>query len=109
MVVVTKRHLEEALEGYPDAETQIRAFYKVVRTARWTKFLDVTASFSSADAVGWYVVFNILRNRYRLITVVRYAKMKNGQMTQGHVFIRSFLTHKEYDNPKQWDRRYGRQ
>jgi len=29
------------------------------------------------------------------------------QRTQGHVYIRSFLTHKEYDNPANWDRKFG--
>jgi len=29
------------------------------------------------------------------------------ERTQGHVYIRSFLTHKKYDNPGNWDRRFG--
>jgi mRNA interferase HigB len=31
-----------------------------------------------------------------------------GEQTKGHVYIRSFLTHKEYDNPDNWDKKYGR-
>jgi mRNA interferase HigB len=53
------------------------------------------------------VVFNIRRNRYRLITVVHYAKATGERHTKGHVYIRSFLTHKEYDNRSKWDRRFG--
>jgi len=40
-------------------------------------------------------------------TVVHYAKTIDRKQTVGHVYIRSFLTHKEYDNPKNWDRRFG--
>ncbi len=48
-----------------------------------------------------YVIFDIRRNRYRLITVIHYAKTTNERQTKGHVYIRSFLTHKEYDNRQQ--------
>src|SRR5215831_5970064 len=44
------------------------------------------------------VEINIRRNRYRLITVIHYAKTTKERQTRGHVYIRSFLTHKEYDN-----------
>lgn len=40
-----------------------------------------------------------------LVTVIHYAKTE--RRTHGHVYIRSFLTHKEYDNPANWDRRFG--
>ena len=39
-----------------------------------------------------------LGNRYRLITVVHYAKTTGERQTEGHVYIRSFLTHAEYNN-----------
>ena len=54
-----------------------------------------------------YVIFNIRGNRYRLVTVVHYAKLKAGRQTKGHVYILSFLTHKEYDNQENWDKKYG--
>ena len=63
--------------------------------------------FKDADYVNGYVVFNIRRNRYRLITVIHYARTAEKRQTEGHVYIRSFLTHKEYDNPANWDRRFG--
>jgi HigB_toxin, RelE-like toxic component of a toxin-antitoxin system len=49
------------------------------------------------------------RIRESLITVIHYAKTSGERRTQGHVYIRSFLTHKEYDNRGNWDRRYGKQ
>ena len=63
--------------------------------------------FQDADTMGNYVVFNIRRNRYRLITVIHYAKTQDDRQTGGHIYIRSLLTHQEYNNPANWDRRYG--
>jgi hypothetical protein len=40
--------------------------------------------------------------------VIHYAKTTKGKRTEGHVHIRSFLTHKEYNNPKNWDREFGK-
>jgi mRNA interferase HigB len=53
------------------------------------------------------VIFDIRRNRYRLITVIHYAKTAQRSHTEGHVYVRSFLTHREYNNRSNWDRRYG--
>jgi mRNA interferase HigB len=63
--------------------------------------------FTDADYVDGYAVFNFRKNRYRLITVIHYAKTRDKKQTGRHVYIRSFLTPKEYDNPKNWDRRFG--
>ena len=63
--------------------------------------------FKDADPVDGYVIFNIRQNRYRLVTVVHYSKTTDEKQTEGHVYIRSFLTHKEYDNRSNWDRRFG--
>ena len=41
--------------------------------------------------------------------VIHYAKKTSERLPQGHVYIRSFLTHKKYDNRSNWNRRYGRQ
>ena len=65
-------------------------------------------TFKDADEVDGYTIFNIRRNRYRLITVIHYSKLRAGVETRGHIYIRSVLTHKEYDNRKNWDRRFGR-
>ncbi len=59
--------------------------------------------FKDADAVEEYVVFNIRRNRYRLVTIIHYSRLRDERLTEGHVYVRSFLAHKEYDNPAKWD------
>jgi len=105
--MVTRRHLSEAIDRYPDAAGEIKAWITVVEAVRWHNFVEVREMFQDADFVDGYIVFNIRRNRYRLITVIHYAKTTREQRTQGHVYIRSFLTHRQYDNPRNWDKRFG--
>ena len=54
-----------------------------------------------------YVIFNIRGNRYRLVTVLHYDKTTTAKRTMGQVYIRSFLTHKDYDNFANRDKKYG--
>jgi len=107
--IVTRRHLSEAMERYPDAANEIKAMVRIVEAVRWHNFAEVRRTFKDADYVVGYVIFNIRGNRYRLITVIHYAKTTDEVKTQGHVYIRSFLTHREYNNRSNWDRRFGTQ
>jgi mRNA interferase HigB len=106
--IVTRKHLSEAIQSYPDAANDIEAWLSIVEAVRWHNFRDLRGTFQNADLVDGYVIFDIRHNRYRLITVVHYAKTSRTMQTEGHVYIRSFLTHKEYDNRNNWDRRYGK-
>lgn len=107
MHIVTRRHLTEASAAYPDAANEIRAWVAIVESVRWHSFFEVRTVFKDADDVDGYVVFNIRHSRYRLITVVPYAKTTKERRTGGHVYIRSFLTHKEYKVRSNCDRRFG--
>jgi mRNA interferase HigB len=95
MHVVTRKHLVEAEKQYPEAAREIRA---------WRNFVDVRQVFKDADDVDGYVIFNIRQNRFRLVTVIHYSRPKEGRTTEGHIYIRSFLTHREYDNRANWDK-----
>jgi mRNA interferase HigB len=105
--IVTRKHLSEAIERYADAANEIKAWVGIVEAVRWHNFAEVRGMFKDADLVDGYLIFNIRQNRYRLITVVHYSKTMDEKQTEGHVYIRSFLTHKEYDNRSNWDRRFG--
>ena len=106
MHIVTRRHLNDAAKQYPDAAKEIGAWAAIIKEVRWHNFSEVRSMFKDADSVKGYVMFNIRQNRYRLITVIHYVKTDKASRTQGHVYIRSFLTHKEYDNRSNWDKRY---
>ena len=95
MHVVTRKHLVEAEEQYPEAAREIRAWYKIASSARWRNFVEVRQVFKDADDVDGYVIFNTRQNRYRLVTIIHYAREKEGRIMIGHIYIRSFLTHRE--------------
>jgi mRNA interferase HigB len=95
--IVTIKHLQQASQDYQEAAREIGSWTRIVKSARWQNFQQVRDSFPDADDVNGFVVFNIRHNRYRLIVAVHYAKMFDGRLTAGHVYIGSFMTHKEYD------------
>lgn len=108
MVIVTCKHLAEAAIQHKDAANEIAAWTAIVSEVRWKSFAEVRATFPDADLVDGYVIFNIRHNRYRLITVVHYSKRLNGRTTQGHIYVRSFLTHARYNDRRNWDKEHGR-
>jgi mRNA interferase HigB len=63
--------------------------------------------YSDADADDGYVVFNIRHGRYRLVTIDHYSREKENRLTEGHIYVRSFLTHKLYDDKRKWDKEFG--
>lgn len=101
MHVITRRTLTEAGEQYRDAAKEIDIWFKIVKQQKWRNPVEVRQTFKDADSVGDYVVFNIRHNRYRLITGIHYCRQVEGGLTEGHVYIKAFWTHKEYDN---WDK-----
>lgn len=97
MHIVTIKRLQQASEDYREAAREIGSWTRIVKAARWRNFHKLRASFPDADDVDGLVVFNIRHNRYRLIVAVHYAKVIDGLLTLGHVYIGSMMTHKEYD------------
>lgn len=61
------------------------------------EFRGAAVELPDADLADGFVVFNIRRNRYRLIASIHYAKFIERRLTLGHVYVGAFLKHKEYD------------
>ena len=97
MHIVTIKRLQQASLDHREAAKEIGAWVAIVKTARWRSFQELRASFPDADNVDGFVVFNIRHNRYRLVAAVHYAKVCGGRLTLGHVYIGSFMPHREYD------------
>jgi mRNA interferase HigB len=95
--IVTIKRLQIASQSYREAAQEIGAWTRIVKAARWRNFQELRASFPDADDVDGFVVFNIRHKRYRLIVAVHYTKVIGDRLTLGHVYIGSFVTHKEYD------------
>jgi mRNA interferase HigB len=89
MHVISRKRLKEAAERHADLESPLDAWFRIAKKATWTSLADVRATFSSADSVGKWTVFNIKGNQYRLIAEINYLF--------GRIYIRRVLTHAEYD------------
>ncbi len=76
--------------GYQDAEQQLKAWYKVITERDWQTPHEITGYFNDADQVGnGRIVFNICRNKYRLIVFFRYDIYIG--------YIKFIGTHAQYD------------
>jgi mRNA interferase HigB len=89
MHLISRKKLRAAWGVDRELEKHLRAWSKVVESARWHRFSDVRATIKNADQVDRFTVFNILGNRFRLICVIHYNRSK--------VYVRHVLTHAEYD------------
>ena len=89
MYVISRKKLKEAAGRHADLEGPLDSWFRIAKKAVWKNLADVRRTFSSADAVRRWTVFNIKGSQYRLITEINYAF--------GRVYIRHVLTHSEYD------------
>jgi mRNA interferase HigB len=89
MHVISRKKLKEAALKHAEIESSLDAWFRIARKAEWKSLAEVRNTFSSADAVGQWTIFNIKGNKYRLITEINYVS--------GRIYIRHVLTHAEYD------------
>jgi mRNA interferase HigB len=89
MRVISKKAWRDAVVADPSLEEPMSAWYKVASAAEWENLVDVRKTYSHADFVDPYTVFNIKGGNYRLIVKIEYRK----QM----IFVKHLLTHAEYD------------
>lgn len=98
MHVISKKKLKEFLETHPDAETPLDNWYRIAGLAEWKNLAEVKQTYSNADCVGNFTIFNIKGNTYRLIASIDYAREI--------IYIKYILTHAEYDKEKWKDDPY---
>lgn len=70
----------------------LQHWYTLMKSGSFHSFVELRATFPTADQVGKLTVFNIGGNTTRLIAAIHYNRQK--------VYIRSILTHEEYDEDK---------
>ncbi|HEV3384122.1 MAG TPA: type II toxin-antitoxin system HigB family toxin [Gemmata sp.] len=92
MHIISKKRLREFWEEHARAKAPLEAWHQVALAAEWESFSDVQKTFSTADQVGKFTVFNIGGNKYRLIAAIHFNR--------GKLFVRHVLTHAEYDEGK---------
>lgn len=89
MHIISRKTLRAFWEQYPDSQTALIRWFKILQKTDFTNFADLRATFPSADLVSDLVVFNIGGNKYRLIASIHFNRNK--------IYIRHVLTHQEYD------------
>lgn len=92
MRIMSKSRLRKFWEIHPDAEAPLMEWYKITGNAEWENFVEVRATYRSADPYCDCVIFDIRGNSYWLITIILYPVK--------HVYVRYVLTHSEYDKGK---------
>ena len=89
MHVISEKACRMFWQKHTGAKEPLRAWLKATEQAKWQHLSAVRRTFNSADVVGFYTVFNIKGNDYRLVTAIHYNRQK--------VYIRHVFTHPEYD------------
>jgi mRNA interferase HigB len=89
MHVISFKRIREFFSNYPDSESALTSWNKIVRKANWQNLAALKSVYPKADLVGRFVVFNIGGNKYRLIARIVYRSQT--------VFVIRVMTHKEYD------------
>lgn len=89
MRITSRQPLRDFTAKHPEAKAPLDHWWAIVKRASWKSFADLRRTFPSADKVGRFVVFNVGGNNYRLIAAIHFNTER--------VFVRSVLTHREYD------------
>jgi mRNA interferase HigB len=89
MHLIAISRLRKDADKFPDIDIQIEDWNEIVKVASWQNLTEVQQTYSSAEAVGNFTVFNIKGNRYRLIVSINYSRQL--------IYFKYFLTHAEYD------------
>ena len=92
MHIISRKKLQDFWENYPDSESPLRAWFKITSTTNFASFDDLRKTFTTADQILNLTVFDIGGNKYRLIAAIHYNWRK--------IYLRSIMTHKEYDKNK---------
>ena len=92
MHVITRKRLNDFAEKYPEAQSALHRWYKLMRSGNFASFAELREIFPDADQVSKLTVFNIGGNKVRLISAIHYNRRK--------IYIRAVLTHEEYSKSK---------
>ncbi|HEY1498542.1 MAG TPA: type II toxin-antitoxin system HigB family toxin [Acidobacteriaceae bacterium] len=98
MHVVSANHLKAAADRFRDASKPIAAWRSIAKDKRWRSPEDVKETFADVEYLGDNVVFSIHQDKYRLVTTIHYSRQPKGNLAEGHIWIRSFLTRQQYED-----------
>lgn len=88
--IISRPALNEYKRKYPDAADALDGWEDTISGLSFHSFEELRGFINTVDFVnGRYLVFNIVGNRYRLITTAYWPHPA--------IYLKAFLTHKEYD------------
>jgi mRNA interferase HigB len=93
MHIISRKILRQFWQKYPNSETALIRWFKLMNLAELQNFEELRAVLPSADLVDNLIIFNIGGNKYRLIASIHFNRQK--------IYVRHILTHSEYDK-NQW-------
>lgn len=89
MKVIGTDKIASFIRRHEGAKKGLENWLLKARAAKWENAADIKATFSSVDKAGPYHVFDIGRNRFRLVAIVT--------IKRGTVIIENIMTHAQYD------------
>ncbi len=89
MHIITQQRVWEAKRKYPDSNSALDGWYRIMKKNSFKNFSELKRTINSVDKVGSLYVFDIGGNKLRLIANIHFNRHK--------IYIRNILTHKEYD------------
>jgi len=92
MRIISHRKIVEFSCQYSDSKNALESWYLIVTKTECKTFVDLKKTFPTVDYVNGLYVFNIGGNKFRLIAAIHF--------NTGIMYIRSILTHSDYDKDK---------
>lgn len=96
MHVITKQRIVDAREKYPESESALDGWLRVMLKNNFANFAELKNAFNSVDVVKvsgrTLYIFDVGGNKIRIIASVHFNTNK--------IYIRHVLDHKEYDKEK---------
>lgn len=89
MRILARSTLRDFWEQNPDAETGLKTWFSKIKKAEYKSPADIIKDFKGADYVSGFIVFNINKNKYRLVAAFRHDTQI--------CYIHFIGTHAEYD------------
>lgn len=93
MNIINRQHARRLMEDHPEAAHGIEQWWRTARRVNWSSLNDCRRIYQSADQVERVLIFNIMGNNYRLITVVSWRGQR--------IYVKALLSHAEYSR-NQW-------
>ncbi|HKL33171.1 MAG TPA: type II toxin-antitoxin system HigB family toxin [Tangfeifania sp.] len=92
--LIKRSTIEQFVKDYTPAKRYFQFWLLIIKSADWDIPQDIVTTFNSADILGRgseRVVFNIGRNKYRMICSYYFG------VTRVHLFVKWIGTHAAYD------------